>query len=1360
MKRSVSHESLESSNRSRSASPLPSIHTPSPSPTELDQTDPPDQLADPDFVKDKYDKIKERRRHAAKDAWESLFDYKQKTVDKQKQNLHIPEKEKNQKLRETIEKLKAKNEKYKDSSLFNTLFSSSQSNLDNSESSNTNDFTVKEVDSEDESIENLKTKSASKKGSKKNSAKNESASEALEQAVKDISKWLDDAPKGSNVSSPCDSPAQTISTEDHENSRLDDELSQGEKPVHTRKEISRKRPSSREPKLLKRREIQRTIERLQPGKSKGNLLTNLSNKINPEKLEEILPVGPQNKVRDAQKAEESSPKLSLGSVLPAVEFALGNDHNFGNNEENKTEDQSESSNTTEVQKEEKVEEALVEKKPEEVVVQPNKKDAEVETEPQMITKPNQEKATPNLSAWFKAFGAPKSTGAPTAPVVKKKPDEADSEEKVPENVTTDTKVTSPKNPVKSDSPTGRGTPNPEGGDSPLPNVSTTPRQRRTSTGSSVSERSSFSQDLDSPRHQMSHTSPLLRSPASPRTEDFQKITYPIINGTVRAGFYQDTTSMKSSPEKSCSPREAPQSPYSPYSQHVYASNNVTGPTTPNYFVDHNKSPLPTYPQNPPPYFDNAKTPATNKPAHAHGEFTPLPQESYQQSQYTGPFSPAYTPYPQNSVNYSQIQNSPQPPTSNTPVPPTNSTQMITDLKTALFPVKKRTYNEPELSPASPSSALKAENKEVTPVSSKNEYQKNSTPLHSMTPTSVDDIALALSEKSELAKMNSLREKTHMEFATENRDVKYEMNESLQNNKNTINVDLDKPIGIIKKDNVDMVNMGYLNPEIDRRSSSDTHTHEVDYLPRDISKSNMNPQQKAYDVDAIAINLGLNNQHMQKSTAKANMNSGNIPQAHSQSHSDMNMNQNIIHAHHNQQYENISGQNVSNFSISDIDMANKKLYSCNTTSSSAAIDYGNWKMTSHMRKQEMLPSDYSTPYSANNVEKLKNEMSAISANTIAYNKSLQQQQYNSYNMARPPLQRTQEMQQNLPGELRIPNPRGHLKNDHMTTASSITDTDLIAKNIDTLAKSQKTEKLVQNHPLVNSNPYKTPYSNPSSLPLDTLRNLPNIPQMLERYTNDERYLSSFASSQAASLYHDKSFQMAQMFNKSIASEIHPVSTSVSIYSQPSMAMSKDNSIYKTSSVAASQIEAKTKNKRKRTSDAKQTAQISQGYHPSSCGTDVLSSVKSSIMPGNAFNFGTSTNMALSSGLYGDNGSFTIEDFRNSTANQLMAANYMVAAVAHQQRNNAEANADKLVKPAHQNSTHAASTFPFIGHSQVRAGYPFVGTDPTSPLYQQYLQRHQEELLRQTGAQIMSLYPGGYPPTLGVRQPYDINRPSWL
>lgn len=1315
--------------------------------------DQPEPLPDPDFFKDKYDKIKERRRNAAKDAWESLFDYKQKAVDKQKQNLHLPEKDKNQKLRETIEKLRAKNEKYKDKSLFNSLFTGHGSTDTNSDSNNAKGSSINGTDDlepSDEEKDTQKTKK-SKQGYKKNTAKNESASEALEQAVKDISKWLDDAPKGSTTSSPCDSPAQTISTEEHDNSRLDDDFPQGEKTTLTRKEVTRKRPSSREPKLIKRREIQRTIDRLQPGKSKGNLLTNK----NTEKTEDITPVGPLNKTREASKAEESSPKLSLGSVLPTVEFGIGNDHNFSNTDDN-CESKKDTGEVPEPEKDSKETEKSVNKTVKDSSTECTKKDAEVETDPALSIKPSQEKATPNLSAWFKAFGAPKNTSS--APSTKKKVEDLEIDDKTSENTNNDNKSNSPKNTAKYDSPTDPDTPNPDGGDSPLPNVSATPRPRRTSTGSSVSERSSFSQDLDSPRHQMSHTSPLLRSPASPRTDDFQKITYPIINGTVRAGFYQDTTSIKSSPEKSCSPREAPQSPYSPYSQHVYAGNSTVGSSTPNYFVDHNKSPLPTYSQNPPPFYDTSKATNVSKPARVHDDYTSLGPDTYPQNQYTGPFSPAQSAYPQSqSSNYSQSQATLQPDTSEL-TPPTNPVQPNPDSKTALFPVKKRTYNEPDSITVKKVTDLK----EVGGAGqNKNDYHKISLhSLSSLATSSVDDIALALSEKSELAKFNSLREKSS-EFNERNpqnihRDNAFDHSPCVHDTKKDITSgESNKSVAKIKKDNIDMVNMGYMNPDAERRNIG--VIHEVDYTPgRDAQKPNVNAQQKGYEVEAIAINLGIG-QQLQKTVTKPNANPTNIPPAHSheRSHSET-INQNIAHAHHNQYDAISSGHSISNFSLNDIELANKKLYSCNAAAPMSALDFGNWKMTNQIRKQEILPSDYSNTYSATaNADKVKSDLSAGNS-ASNYSKTVQHQQYNNYNVPRTSLHRTQELQTNLSSELRIPNPRGLLKNDHPNIASSISDTDLIAKSMDTLAKSQKTDK---NHPLVTSSPYKTPYNTHSSIPLESLRNLPNIPQILERYTNDERYLSSFVGS-SSSLYHEKTFQMAQMFNKSIAPDVHPPNTSASIYSQPSIAMSKDSSIYKpAASVTTS--DTKAKSKRKRTTETKPMQMAgNQSYHTSPCTTDVLSSVKTSMLPGSAFNFGTTTNMALSSGLYGDNSGFSIEDFRNSTANQLMAANYMAAAVAHQQRNNAEAN-EKIAKPAHQNSSHTSSSFPFIGHSQVRAGYPFVGADPSSPLYQQYLQRHQEELLRQTGAQIMGLYPPGYPAGLGARQPYDaINRPSWL
>lgn len=1349
-------ESMESSNRSRSASPLPSIHTPTPSPTELDHPEPEslgdrDQLSDPDFFKDKYDKIKERRRHAAKDAWDSLFDYKQKTGEKPKQSIVIPEKDKNPKLRETIEKLKAKNEKYKDSAIFKDIFSPGHSGIDKqSDTKSAKDGSNREVVSDDEEDKDKSSKGKSKKGHKKNSAKNESASEALEEAVKDISKWFDDAPKGSTVSSPCDSPAQTISTEEHDNSRQDDELSQSDKSVYGKKETTRKRPSSREPKLVKRREIQRTIDRLQPGKSKGNLITNISNK-NVEKSEDIAGVsGVVNKIRETAKVEESSPKLSLGSVLPTVEFTLGKDHKF--DKESKVEIQKKvvevpEENAKETNKKEDPNNQIG-TKTEDSAVQVTKKDVEVETEPQISTKPNQEKATPNLSAWFKAFGAPKST--PSTVTTAKKKEDTDSDDKPQEGTSSqDTKPVSPKNPPKYDSPTDPDTPNPDGGDSPLPSINATPRQRRTSTGSSISERSSFSQDLDSPRHQMSHTSPLLRSPASPRTDDFQKITYPIINGSVRAGFYQDTTSIKSSPEKSCSPREGPQSPYSPYSQHVYASNNAMGSATPNYFVDHIKSPLPTYSQNPPPYYDTSKAAPDNKAGRAHDEYSSI--DSYQQNQYTRPYSPAYSPYQQHSsTNYSQVQHSPQP-----GVASSSSISTVSDTKATHFPVKKRMYNEPEPTPIlSPTKTL---DKEPATTPNKSEFLHSSKALHSVPPlssTSVDDIALALSEKSELAK---LREKNVPDYASnEHRNTsKIDHIESTLEQKKEVSAVENKPIGMLKKDNIDMVNMGYMNPDLDRRNSGETHNNEFS-VGREMAKTTINTQQKVYDVDAIALNLGINNHPLQKTLTKNAM-SVNVTHAHTQdrNHSDININQTVAHSHHQNQYDLSSGQTVSNFSISDIELANKKLYSCNATPSTTPIDY--IKLANQMRKQEMMPSDYSTAYNVNAADKLKSDINIASNSAINYNKNMQHQQYNMYNVPRSNTQRSQELQQSLPSELRIPNPRGMIKNDHMNIVASSMSEDTAAKTVESVAKSQKSDKLVQDHPLVTSSPYKTPYSN-AALPLDGLRNLPNIPQMLERYTNDERFISSFSGA-SSSLYHEKQFQMAQMFNKSMSSEIPPSSNTASIYSQPTSSMGKDNTVYKHSNIAQQQADVKTKNKRKRTNESKPAQIVSQGYH-TPCTSSVLSSVKSGMMPGSAFNFGTTTNMAtnmaLSSGLYGDNTGFS--------ANPLMAANYMVAAVAHQQRSNVEANADKLVKPAHQNSGHAAaSTFPFIGHSQVRGSYPFVGAEPSSPLYQQYLQRHQEELLRQTGAQIMSLYPGGYPASLSVRQPYDsmnMNRHSWL
>lgn len=147
-------------------------------------------------------------------------------------------------------------------------------------------------------------------------------------------------------------------------------------------------------------------------------------------------------------------------------------------------------------------------------------------EPEEDEKVDCNKATPNLSAWFKAFGAPK----PAPP--KKKEEPAPS--KAPES--------------KAKSPT------------PVVEAPPAPRQRNPSTGSSsISDLSSpFSQDPDmSPRDTLkatpNHQSPPMVSPTSPRTPFSSQVpvNYPY-NGSIKVGFYQEH---KTSPEKS--PRDEP-----------------------------------------------------------------------------------------------------------------------------------------------------------------------------------------------------------------------------------------------------------------------------------------------------------------------------------------------------------------------------------------------------------------------------------------------------------------------------------------------------------------------------------------------------------------------------------------------------------------------------------------------------------------------------------------------------------------------------------------------------------------------------------------------------------------------------------
>ncbi|XP_043804423.1 protein split ends-like isoform X1 [Apis laboriosa] len=344
------------------------------------------------------------------------------------------------------------------------------------------------------------------KGFGKEESSMQALNQATEQTLHDINKWLDDAPRLSEFSSGSDSPIFHSSSV--ESSRSGPKV-----------EAPRKRPSSI--KIFgphgptRPKKIQRTIDRLQPGKSKGNLLLkkplNLPNVNTTETAVQLTSDNDQT-----NKNSDEEPKLSLGTVLKNVDsiqlicksLVSSPNPNFSNDDEEEDHNtlpaipvsslkEENTSGITTTQTTTVVEESKDN--------QSNVKDTQ---------KPKA--ATPNLSAWFKAFGAPK---------LKKKDEE--SEDGITKK------------------------------DGELQEVFCG-RQRRMSTGgSSVSESvSSFSQE-----------SPPGRSGRSPQGQPIMASIEPQIRG---AGFYQDALSTGSSPYNSpyyaTPPRYSAQLPPTPSPQ--------------------------------------------------------------------------------------------------------------------------------------------------------------------------------------------------------------------------------------------------------------------------------------------------------------------------------------------------------------------------------------------------------------------------------------------------------------------------------------------------------------------------------------------------------------------------------------------------------------------------------------------------------------------------------------------------------------------------------------------------------------------------------------------------------------------------
>ncbi|XP_053689703.1 protein split ends isoform X2 [Sabethes cyaneus] len=357
------------------------------------------------------------------------------------------------------------------------------------------------------------------------------------------------------------------------------------------------------------------------------------------------------------KTDESKPKLSLGTVLNTAEgFGLGQQHEFA--DEKKENVETVETATSDMDKpldslsSSKID--SISSQTDKLLIHDDLKAAKAElarTDPakvmespekviKAVTKSDKPSATPNLSAWFKAFGG--------APKKQKKTEESDesASKSSPNDGTKGSENTSP-----SDVPQVPSLESPSYPSLPAP------RQRKASTGSTVSERSSYSQDPDSPRigiderigvYPAPYPSPMGASPVmtSPKLDDTQKSPYPM-NGAIKVGFYQDTTT-KSSPEKSCSPRDLP-SPYPQYSQHLYtansgmAANSVYG----NYSYGANSA--------------VAVTASTNS-SETFKSYDQYKQPASQESDYNSSMSPSTNPnspyHNQQSSPYQQQPNSP------------------------------------------------------------------------------------------------------------------------------------------------------------------------------------------------------------------------------------------------------------------------------------------------------------------------------------------------------------------------------------------------------------------------------------------------------------------------------------------------------------------------------------------------------------------------------------------------------------------------------------------------------------------------------------------------------------------------------
>lgn len=457
--------------------------------------------------------------------------------------------------------------------------------------------------------------------------------------------------------------------------------------------------------LKRRREVQRTIDRLQPGKSKGNLLSNLGTVKNEDTgtLGGISGTKLKDSTENSARKEELTPKLSLGSVLNRDVIGFGQ-HSFEISDSDVIKKDSDSQDdsgdekpilTEEDEKtspenyEEKSQDDVVPTTKEKEEPSPTVNTFEKKPMPSQVQSKSEKSGTPNLSAWFKAFGLPKSQ-----PITKKKIDVVDENKEKSDQTKIVTKEIDEMISVDDEKDKKMTV--------VAPLVSPARRQRKASTGSSVSERSSFSQDPTDPLVDGSSPRPSLDEPYLSPQPDPSKTPYhhSPLNGTIKVGFYQDTSFPRGSSDKSSSPREPPTPNCSPREPPSCSPRDIPSCSP--------REPM--------------ASPKSDYPLYSTG---PLPFQSPTVNSYDPPVSP----YPSHMPYYD---------TAKSLTDQYRSSQAAADKAVSSYPVKKRVYNEVESSArSSPDITSTYRGGSFTPTRNAIENDRSFTPTPGRIPTPVN-----------------------------------------------------------------------------------------------------------------------------------------------------------------------------------------------------------------------------------------------------------------------------------------------------------------------------------------------------------------------------------------------------------------------------------------------------------------------------------------------------------------------------------------------------------------------------------------------------------------------------------------------